>query len=180
LIWASGNGGQNDDDCGADGYVSHPNVISISSINHLGKTTYFDESCPSTMAVVHTGGPHTMSSNETGSTIGVVTSDVNGKCATNFFGTSAAAPLAAGALALVLEANPELTYRDVMHIIAQTARIPNLSEVNGWIINGAGYHVNDKFGFGVLDAGQMVALAQKWINVPARYRFYEEYTGELV
>lgn len=110
--------------------------------------------------------------------IGVVTSDVSGKCTTSFFGTSAAAPVAAGAFALLLEANPELGYRDVMHIVARTARIPSLEEIDGWIINGAGFHVNDKFGFGVLDVAQMTALAQNWINVEPRYECYYEYKSD--
>jgi furin len=177
FVWASGNGGVAGDDCGADGYVSHQNVISIGSINHLGKTTYFGEFCPSTMAVAYTGGRHARSGSEPFIPVGVVAADVGGKCTTKFFGTSGAAPVAAGGLALVLEANPELTYRDVMHIIAETARIPNLSETEDWMINGAGFHVSDKFGFGVLDVGQMIALAQNWTNVNPRYECYHEYKG---
>ncbi|CAF3726887.1 unnamed protein product [Rotaria socialis] len=177
FVWASGNGGTAGDDCGADGYVSHPNVISIGSINHLGKTTYFGEFCPSTMAVAYTGGRHARSIREPFIPVGVVAADVGGKCTTKFFGTSGAAPVVAGGLALVLEANPELSYRDVMHIIAETARIPSLSETDDWIINGAGFHVSDKFGFGVLDVGQMIGLAQNWTNVNPRYDCYHEYKG---
>jgi furin len=143
----------------------------------LGKTTYFGEFCPSTMAVAYTGGRHARSMREPFMPVGVVAADVGGKCTTKFFGTSGAAPVAAGGLALVLEANPELTYRDVMHIIAETARIPNLSEVDDWMINGAGFHISDKFGFGVLDIGQMTALAQNWTNVNPRYDCYHEYKG---
>jgi len=141
----------------------------------LGESTYFDEACPSTMAVAYTGGRHTRENLEELLPIGVVAADVGGKCTTSFFGTSGAAPVAAGAFALVLEANPELGYRDIMHIIARTARIPGLSDTDGWIINGAGYHVNDRFGFGVIDVGRMIALAQKWINVEERYDCYFEY-----
>ena len=39
-----------------------------------------------------------------------------------FNGTSSATPNAAGAIALLLEAHPELTWRDVKHILASTAR----------------------------------------------------------
>jgi len=177
FVWASGNGGAAEDDCGADGYVSHQNVISIGSVNHLGETPYFSEFCPSTLAVAYTGGQHKIIGDESIIPVGVVAADVDGKCTTSFFGTSAAAPVAAGAFALVLEANPELSYRDVMHITARTARIPNLSETKGWIINGAGHHVNDRYGFGVLDVGQMTALAQNWTNVPQRYECYHEYNG---
>ncbi|CAF1134015.1 unnamed protein product [Adineta ricciae] len=176
-VWAAGNGGSKGDDCGADGYASHHNVISISSINHLGETPYFVEKCPSTLAVAYTGGQHEIFSNEERFPVGVIASDVDGKCTTTFAGTSSAAPMAAGAFALVLEANPELTYRDVMHIVAETARIPSLLEADDWLINGAGYHVSDKFGFGVLDVAQMVALAQNWTNVPPRYECYQEHTG---
>ncbi|CAF0806074.1 unnamed protein product [Didymodactylos carnosus] len=176
FVWASGNGGAAGDDCSADGYVSHQNVISIGSINHLGKTTYFGEFCPSTMAVAYTGGRHAKSGQEKYLPVGVVAADVGGQCTTKFFGTSGAAPVAAGAFALVLEANPDLTYRDVMHIIAETARIPNLSETDDWFINGAGFHISDKFGFGVLDVGQMIAKAQNWTNVQPRCECYHEYT----
>ncbi|UJR30244.1 hypothetical protein I4U23_017782 [Adineta vaga] len=179
-IWASGNGGAHDDDCGADGYVSHHNVISISSINHLGETPYFIEKCPSTLAVAYTGGMHSHSGREHSFPVGVIASDVGGKCTSNFAGTSSAAPIAAGAFAILLEANPDLTYRDVMHIVTETARIPTLSEADDWIINGAGHHVSDKFGFGVLDVAQMVALAQNWTNVPPRDECYQEYTGGSV
>lgn len=131
------------------------------------------------MAVVYAGGKHELSTDEKTMPIGIVATDPGGGCTTQFFGTSAAAPVAAGAIALVLEANPELTYRDVMHIIARTARIPNLEEAEDWIINGAGFHVSDKFGFGVLDVGQMVALAQNWTNVQPRYQLYQEHQGPL-
>ena len=178
FVWAAGNGGGHNDDCGADGYVSHRNVISIGSLDHLGQSTYFDERCPSTMAMVPAGGQHTPSSSRLD--VGVVASDLGGQCTTSFFGTSAAAPVAAGAIAIVLEANPDLTYRDVMYIIAETARIPTLSETEGWLINGAGYHVNDRFGFGVLDVGLMVAKAQKWTNVQPRCDYVQEYQGRPV
>lgn len=179
FVWASGNGGMQGDDCGADGYVSHHNVLSISSLDHLARSTAFDEYCPSTIASVSVGGRHSRSDTQT-LDVGVVAADLHGECTTKFFGTSAAAPIAAGMMALVLEANPDLTYRDVMYIVAETARIPTLLETEGWVINGAGYHVNDRFGFGVLDAGLMIAKAQQWTNVQPRYECHQEYQGKAV
>ena len=65
--------------------------------------------------------------------------------------------------ALVLEANPTLTWRDLQHLVVNTSKKndPGDSE---WIINGAGHHVNNKYGFGVLDAAALVDLAShpKW------------------
>ena len=126
------------------------------------------------MAVVYSGGLTSKGGSGSGDQddpgVRVIASDVRGKCTSTFQGTSSAAPLAAGALALVLEANPELTYRDVMYLIARTSRIPNIEETDGWIINGARYHVNEKYGFGVLDVSQMLQEAQTWKNVGKRER----------
>lgn len=178
-MWASGNGGANGDDCSCDGYVSHWNIISIGSINHHGVSPYFMELCPSTMAVVYSGGQSRIAGDMDDPGVRVVASDVRGKCTTTFQGTSSAAPLAAGALALVLEANPELSYRDVMHLIAKTSRVPNIEDRDGWIINGANYHVNEKYGFGVLDVAQMLEAAQGWQNVPPRELCTVQYDGDL-
>lgn len=38
-----------------------------------------------------------------------------------------------------------------------------------WTMNGVGLEFNHLFGFGVLDAGAMVALAKLWKTVPPRY-----------
>lgn len=169
LVWASGNGGLKGDDCGADGFVSNINAIAIGAINQDGLSPYYAEHCPSQLAVIHTGGASQLKpySQETGR-YSTSTTDVRGECSSSFTGTSASAPLAAGIFALVLEANSELSYRDVMHIVARTARIPNLYDIKGWIINGANYHVNEVYGFGALDAAGMIDEAQKWENVPKR------------
>lgn len=41
------------------------------------------------------------------------------ECTSNFGGTSSSAPLAAGIIALILEQRPDLTWRDVKHVIAK-------------------------------------------------------------
>lgn len=57
-----------------------------------------------------------------------------------------------------------------MYLVAKTARIPNLEDVSGWIVNGGRYHVNEKYGFGVLDVALMIQEAQNWKNIPKRNR----------
>ena len=51
----------------------------------------------------------------------MVTTDLHGRCTKSHTGTSASSPMAAGIVALALEANPELTWRDVQHIIVRTS-----------------------------------------------------------
>ncbi|XP_071955760.1 PC3-like endoprotease variant B [Antedon mediterranea] len=164
FVWASGNGGASDDDCSADAYVGNIHTISIGSANDKGESVYFMEKCPSTLAVTLSGGPHKRGSMQN-NVNEVTTTDLHNGCTSQFIGTSSAAPLASGILALVLQANPSLTWRDVQHIIVHGSHIPNPVE-GGWHINGAGYHLNHRFGFGVLDAGKMVKLAMTWENVP--------------
>ncbi|KAI0987197.1 hypothetical protein GJ496_004679 [Pomphorhynchus laevis] len=168
FVWASGNGGKFGDHCGADAYVANHNVIAIGCINKNGKLPFFTEYCPAVMAVAYTGGVIGNMSENMDPSLGCVTTDVLGKCCRDFVGTSAAAPLAAGIFALVLEANPRLTYRDVMHIVTQTARIPGSIVDASWKVNGAGYLVSELYGFGVIDASRMIETALTWENIDER------------
>ena len=49
----------------------------------------------------------------------IVTTDLHHGCTMKHTGTSASAPMAAAIIALALEANPDLTWRDVQHIIVR-------------------------------------------------------------
>lgn len=86
-----------------------------------------------------------------------------------FSGTSAAAPIVSGVVALILEANPGLGYRDVQEILAYSAKRAHFlpqqtdSTVNGapdW--NGAGLIHGHVYGFGAIDALAAVRLAESW------------------
>ena len=79
-------------------------------------------------------------------------------------GTSASAPMAAGVVALVLEANPELKWRDVQHITIRNAQVANL-RASDWRVNSLGRNYSHSFGYGVMDASGMVKMAQQWRNV---------------
>ena len=93
-----------------------------------------------------------------------------------FSGTSAATPIVAGVVALVRQANPNLTYRDVKLILAETAKRDKVSNSLGtWHPAGqtyaqgsTQYRYNKYIGFGIVDAAAAVALAKTWTNVPAQ------------
>lgn len=86
--------------------------------------------------------------------------------ASGFNGTSAATPIVSGVVALMLEANPELGYRDVQEILAYSAKTPkgvtiwNTNGATDW--NGGGLLHNDDLGFGHVDALAAVRLAETW------------------
>ena len=70
---------------------------------------------------------------------------------------------------LVFVSSPSLTWRDVQHVIVRSAR-PTPGRVplaNGfWVKNKAGLAVSKFYGFGLMDAGNMVQLAKRWNTVP--------------
>lgn len=66
---------------------------------------------------------------------------------------------------MTLEANPQLTWRDVMYIIVLTSR-PKAIPSNNYFTNKAGFLVSSRYGFGLMDAGRMVEMARQWTTVP--------------
>ena len=79
-------------------------------------------------------------------------------------GTSAAAPIVSGVVALMLEANPDLTWRDVQIILARTATKNDPSHF-GWRTNGAGMHYSNDYGFGRVNAEAAVTMARNFTSV---------------
>lgn len=88
---------------------------------------------------------------------------------TSMQGTSFAAPIVSGIVALMLQANPNLGYRDVQQILALSARKINDSSTqwsdngaHGW--NGGGMHTSNDYGFGEVDARAAVRLSEAWMT----------------
>ena len=85
-------------------------------------------------------------------------------------GTSAAAPTVSGVIALMLDANPALTWRDVKHILASTsvqvdptrAKVLNDITQYSWIINSANYKHHPWYGFGRINAAAAIAAAKAY------------------
>ncbi|XP_035668240.1 furin-like isoform X3 [Branchiostoma floridae] len=157
FVWASGNGGRDEDSCNCDGYTNSIYTMSVSSASERGNIPWYLEKCSSTLATTYSSG--------SGAERQIVSTDLRHRCTESHTGTSASAPLAAAIVALTLEANPNLTWRDLQHIVVRTARPDNL-HADDFVTNAAGYKVSHAFGFGLMDAGAMVDLAERWQNVP--------------
>ncbi|XP_042864322.1 furin-like protease 1 isoform X4 [Penaeus japonicus] len=159
FVWASGNGGRDQDNCNCDGYTNSIWTLSISSATEKGRVPWYSEACSSTLATTYSSG--SLGEKQ------IVTTDLHHSCTSSHTGTSASAPLAAAICALALQVNRDLTWRDMQHIVVRTARPENL-EAPDWQSNGVGRHVSHRFGYGLMDAYAMVQLARNWTSVPTQ------------
>ncbi len=98
FIFASGNGGSREDNCNFDGYANSVYTVTIGAVDELDRKPYYAEECASKFAVTYSNGVRRGDRN-------IVTADLlrNNGCTASFSGTSAAAPMAAGIIALALQ-----------------------------------------------------------------------------
>ncbi|RMC00970.1 hypothetical protein DUI87_22657 [Hirundo rustica rustica] len=153
FVWASGNGGINYDNCNCDGYTNSIYTVSVGSVLGDGQRPRYSESCSAILTTTY--------SSRTTSKVQIVTTDLHHRCTDKHTGTSASAPLAAGMVALALEANPGLTWRDLQHLIIRASKPAHL-QAEDWAENGVGRRVSHYYGYGLLDAGLLVQAASTW------------------
>jgi len=172
--WAGGNGLMDGDNSNYDGYANWRYTIAVAASSSAGEQSGYSEpganlcvNAPSNggadpgITTVDRSGP--LGANKTGWEQGNF-ADLD--YTNNFGGTSSACPTVSGACALMLQANPDLGWRDVKKILMTTA-VKNDPTDGDWTTNAAGYHVNHKYGFGRVDVAAAVAAATSWTNLAA-------------
>ena len=164
-VWAGGNGGDLGDNSNLEEYSSYYAITSVCAVNDDGiRSAYSEEGAnlwvcaPSNDLRPGYGG--------------IVTIENSDRYRYTFGGTSASTPIVSGIAALMRQVNPELTWRDLKLILADTARKNdpvNFGWEDGAFKHGSDtekYHFNHKYGFGVVDAKAAVDLAEDWTNLP--------------
>jgi subtilisin-like proprotein convertase family protein len=185
ILWAGGNGGDVSDNSNYDGYANSIYTIAIGATDSKGTRAYYSE--PGANIVV------SAPSSGNGTALGITTVDRTGADGYNtsgagsgepadlnytnsFGGTSSATPTAAGIVALILEKNPNLGWRDVQEILIRSATKFKPTDA-GWVTNGAGIPFNHDFGAGLINATGAVNLATTWTNLPAQTSATSTQTG---
>jgi subtilisin-like proprotein convertase family protein len=153
FCWAAGNGGTSDR-VEYDPYASSRYTIAVGAVTDGDQRSYYNEQGSSMFIVAQSDGGNR----------GIYTTSGSNGYTSNFGGTSSASPLGAGVVALMLSANPALGWRDVYHILVDSARQCDAGN-SLWLANAAGVNVNLNYGFGAVDAAAAVTLAQSWTNV---------------
>jgi subtilisin-like proprotein convertase family protein len=159
IVFAAGNARASGDNVNYHNYQNDPYVITVAATDATGHITAF--SSPGAALLVSAPGYGAATDDRLG-TSGYSSGDY-----TTMSGTSYAAPTVSGIVALMLQANPNLGYRDVQEILAYSAKQTDPTNA-GWQINGAhdwnggGLHFSNDYGFGLVDATAAVRLAESW------------------
>jgi subtilisin-like proprotein convertase family protein len=165
-----------------DGYPSDPRVIAVGAVLESGRVTSYSNPGASVLVSAPGGdqGSRTIFTTDRMGSLGYnrwgsSDNDLADYAFddTGFTGTSASAPQIAGVAALILSANPALTYRDVQHILLLSARHFDLEDPD-LTRNGAGLWVSHNVGFGIPDAGEAVRLARLWTSRPSLEKTTDE------
>ncbi len=166
FVWAGGNGKENADNSNYDGYANLPQTIAVGAIDSTGNSSYYSEPGANIVVCAPSSGA--------GSALGITTTDrtgssgyVSGSYYDDFGGTSSATPVVSGVVALMLERNPNLGWRDVQEILIRSAAKFRPSDTD-WAVNSAGFNFNHKFGAGLVNATAAVDMAATWQNLPAQ------------
>ena len=186
--WAGGNGGgshlenpdgtpvgghfvnlrDREDNSNYDEFANYHAVTAVCAVNDQDTRSVYSEKGANLWVCAPSSGDSDQGHR------GIVTTENSDRYQDDFGGTSAATPIVSGVAALLRQANPDLTWRDLKLILAASAR-KNDAANPGWAEGarkyGSGsaadrYHFNHGYGFGVVDAKAAVDLARGWTNVP--------------
>ena len=161
LVFAAGNEFRKGDDVNYEGYLNSRFTISVGSVGQdLKHARYSSSGAPVFISapggdwenyhLIFAAKPLAMNAPD--------------DCGDSGAGTSYAAPLVSGVVALMLEANSDLTWRDVQGVLAATASRPHEDSEDEWETNQAGVKHSYKYGFGLVDAYEAVMTAKSWSN----------------
>lgn len=159
------------DNSNYDGYANYNGVISICAVGDDDKKATYSEKganlwiCAPSMGDNLNGLVTTDLSGTYGLNSKYYSSDLTNNYYTKFFnGTSGSTPIVSGVVALMLQAKPYLSWRDVRYILAKSAK-KNDSTDNDWTRNAANFNINHKYGFGLVDVTSAVNVAKNWTNL---------------
>lgn len=152
FVFAAGNGGGVDDQCNFDGYTNSIFSLTIGAVDRKGLHPYYSEMCAAMLVVAPSSG----------SGDHIHTTDIGkDKCTDLHGGTSAAAPLVVGVVGLALQVRPDLGWRDIQHLMVNTAVHFNPEDPD-WEMTAAGRPFSYKYGYGRVNAGAFVEAARDW------------------
>lgn len=152
-VFAAGDGYALGVDINANGYLNSRFTIAVGAVGHDGLHASYSTTGAAVFLTAPGGDVESLSNN--------IVAKPGGGCHDVTIGTSFAAPMVSGVIALMLEANPNLGWRDVQGILAATSQQIDPGD-DSWTKNGANFSHSYKYGFGLVDAAEAVRTAKTW------------------
>lgn len=146
-------------DCNSEAFATSVDTLTISSVGINGSIPEFAIPCAAALASTYGEFVKFVGHKRLEST------RQDGRCG-NFLGTSASAAIASAMIALTLQANPSLTWRDVQYIVVLSSSLERLNTDSSQDTNGAGFKYSHFHGFGLMNATSMVLLSKTWRQMP--------------
>ncbi len=182
-VHAAGNGGISDLQWASlDAANNYRGVITVCAVNSAGSLAHYSEKGPNLWVCAPT------SDRGQAGILAPVGEDGDDHYTAHFGGTSAAAPIVSGVIALMRSVNSDLTWRDVKVILADTAQ-KNDPLHSSWL-SGAQkysstgpeadpYSFSHSYGFGLVDAKAAVDAASGWTLLPPMRTATASHTGDV-
>lgn len=179
VLFAGGNEGHYGSNSNSYLLNSDRHVISVSASTFKGSAAYYTAPGSNILVNSPSGGE---GSYVTGADdipfVPAASIEGSHSCASMWTGTSAAAPQIAGIVALMLQENNDLSWRDVQLILALTAT-RNGPKSYHWHKNGAGYYYSHYHGFGRVNADLAVSTSKVWKNLPSEKKFSKKFAEKI-
>ena len=177
FVWSAGNDRDYGDQGNKDSYPNSIYGIPVGVLTTSGALAGYSEG-GSHLVVCAPGSSGVVTTDlygNAGYNNGITPGELSGELAARdytrtFGGTSAAAPMVSGVIALMLEANPNLGWRDVKEILLRSS-VQLAPTSPGWISRSGGepdqplIRHHESYGAGAVDAAAAVELAGTWQNL---------------
>ncbi len=164
-IFASGNAREDHADSNIQYVISNRFALVVSALNYQNKVASYSTPGANVWVSAYGGdddydkGPTIATTYPSGSATQTWDEDIKHNYTYAMAGSSAAAPMVSGSVALILEACPQLGWRDVKYVIAKTAKKVDNNNSN-WITNSANLHFSRDYGFGLIDTEAAIKMCQ--------------------
>jgi subtilisin-like proprotein convertase family protein len=177
FVWSAGNGRDDREQGQKDGSTNSMFITTVGAVTNTGALTVYSETGSHLVVVAPSnGGSRAIYStdlrgadgyNQKGTSEGEP-ADLN--YTSSFGGTSSAAPAISGAVALMLQANPNLNWRDVKEILLRSS-VKIFPTDAGWVSRNGGspglplIKHHQSYGGGQVDTQAAVTMATTWTGL---------------
>lgn len=173
-VFASGNARKHHADSNIQYVINNRFALVVSALEYNNRVASYSTPGANVWVTAYGGsakfdeGPTIATTYLSGKSNETWQSDSKGNYTYAMAGSSAAAPMVTASVALLLEACPNLGWRDVKYILAKSAKQID-SDNSSWITNSAGLHFSRDYGFGLVNLKGAIDMCKNgYSNLPSQ------------